>query len=97
MNTEKKCSIQPHEIQKITNISSFSVEVNKVDLFTSASLIVKLYDNSQNLYDIKFVTMSDNDYLNWGGDDNYVINFVSQKLGFNLISTDSNVTSDTTQ
>ena len=97
MNNEIKCSIQPYEIQKITSISSFSVEVQQVILFTSANLIVKLYDNSQNLYDIKFLTMSDNDYLNWGGNDNYVLNFVSQKLGFNLIvGTDLNTNLDST-
>ena len=46
--------------------------------------LIRLYwldNNDKNLIDIKLVELTGDDYLNWGSNDDYITNFVSQKLG----------------
>ena len=82
MNNQELTSIMPFEQTTVKTIHSFSVRINNVILYKSATLSVHLYDETKNLIDIKLVELTGDDYLNWGSNDDYITNFVSQKLGF---------------
>jgi hypothetical protein len=78
------------EIQNfsITNVAtSFFVDILSIKLFNQATLRVMLYDKNENLIKTDILYLEDNDYLNWTGDDNYVINYVAKYYGFNLQKT----------
>ena len=49
----------------------------------SATFTVFLTHNGQQMYS-KQITMSGDDYKNWGNDDNYVQQFVAKQLGFTI-------------
>ena len=72
--------------QVVTNtITSFLVLVLSIEMFKSVRLSVKLYDVNNNLININFLTLSGTDYTNWGTDDNYLIEYVANYYGYNII------------
>jgi hypothetical protein len=74
--------IQPYDQVTVKVIYGFDVEVNTVILNTSARLSVRLYDQNKTIVNVQTMELTGQDYTNWGNDDNYVINYVAQKLGF---------------
>jgi|APFre7841882793_1041355.scaffolds.fasta_scaffold02451_2 hypothetical protein len=69
----------------ITNtVVRFEVFITDLVLNTSASFKVWLYDALDKLVEVKYVSMIGQDYLNWGNDDKYVLQFVASQLGFTL-------------
>ena len=73
--------------QTVTNIiTSFTVTVSDVTLFTCANLTVNLYNADPLLVDTVYMTLSGDDYNNWANDDDYVIQYVATKLGFVITS-----------
>jgi len=74
--------IQPYDQVTVKVIYGFDVEVNGVVLNTSARLSVRLYDKNNTIVNVQTMELIGEDYTNWGNDDNYVINYVVQKLGF---------------
>jgi hypothetical protein len=78
-------NIQPFE-QIITKIiTSFRVSVDTITLFTSANIVVDFYDISNILIDRKRLTISGDDYTNWGSSDEYIINYVANYYNFTII------------
>jgi hypothetical protein len=75
-------------ITPIRIVDSFSVEVNRAVLFTSADLNIVLFDSSGNLIQALPMTISCDDADNldptdtWTGSDNQIIDIVYSKLGF---------------
>jgi hypothetical protein len=65
------------------NITSFTVSIYQVVLFVKARLTVALYDNGT-FISVKDIDIEGEDYLQWPQDDNYIINYVCNKLGFTL-------------
>jgi len=84
MDNNKTTSITPFDQTTVKTVHSFSVKVNNVILHTSAKLMVHLHDENNNLIDIKIIEIVGDDYLNWGSNDDYITNFVAQKLGFTI-------------
>ena len=74
--------IQPSE-QTVTNvITSFVVNVTDIQLFTSATLIVDLYNAEPRLINKVNLALVGEDYNNWANNDQYIIDYVASKLGF---------------
>jgi hypothetical protein len=73
------------EITKKTAVR-FSIEIANIELCVSATFRVALYDSDDNCFSNKRVTLEGQDYLNWGADDKYVINYISKVLGLTLIN-----------
>ena len=67
-------------------ICGFNIQRVELVLFNSARINVELLDEKNNMMDFKIITMEGEDYVNWGSDDNYIINFVANKLGFTIIN-----------
>lgn len=76
-------AIIPVDKQKI--IVRFEVLVTEVVLNTSASLYVTCYDTLDKVVETKNINMIGEDYTNWGDNDEYVIKFVADTLGFVLV------------
>jgi len=62
----------------------FSLDIAKMELSVSATFRVSLYDADDNCFANKYVTLEGQDYLNWGTDDKYILNYISKTLGFTL-------------
>lgn len=63
------------------NVKSFEIIVTSLQLNILVSLVVKCYDvNNKFLFDKQFVIEGD-EYLNWGSNDDYIINLVCSKMG----------------
>jgi hypothetical protein len=73
--------IQPSERVKTTTITGFQVRVVNVNLFTSVSVSVQLFNNDT-LVDNQFLEISGADYDLWTNNDQTLIDLVAQKLGF---------------
>ncbi len=78
---------------KVTTVASYSVKIHKINLFESATLCIKLFDEKNELIEIKYLDLSGDNYTNWGSDDNYINNFVATQLEFTLQNSPS-VTTD---
>jgi hypothetical protein len=63
----------------------FSLDIAKMELSVSATFRVSLYDANNSCFANKYVTLEGQDYLNWGTDDKYVLNFIAKELGLTLI------------
>jgi hypothetical protein len=85
MNNNSKVPINPFDQVTTKVITSFSVNVNNLVLNTSATLAVQLYDQSGMLIDMKMLEIRGDDYTNWGNNDEYIVNYVAQKLGFVIV------------
>ncbi len=77
-------AIVPLDKVTILTIYSFTLDRIEVDLFNSARIRVNLMDQNNNRIDCTFVTLTGEDYANWGNSDDYIINYVANKLGFTV-------------
>ena len=65
----------------VTNtINRVQIRVLNVELFTSVSLAVSLFNN-ENVIDNKFFKIEGDEYNNWGNSDQYLVDIVLTKLG----------------
>lgn len=64
----------------------FSLDIAKMELGSSATFRVTLLDSDNKCISSKYVTLEGQDYLNWGTDDKYVLNYIAKTLGLTLIS-----------
>jgi hypothetical protein len=70
----------------ITNtINKVHIRVMNVDLFTSVSVTVSLYNN-ESLIDNKFFKIEGEEYNNWGNSDQYLVDIVLTKLGLTPVA-----------
>ena len=74
--------IEPYVQTTTQTITSFTVSCRSVNLFTNASFTVDLLDVNGNLISRQVLTMTTEQYLAWQNNDEYVINWVEQTLGF---------------
>ena len=79
-------SIVDFQIVSTVTVSSFSVSVTNVIVFNSATLYVCLFNTDNNLVNAFPLTLSGDDYTNWGGDDTYLYQYVANKMGYTLSS-----------
>lgn len=77
-------SIQPFEKTTIKTGVRFSIDIVLMIFNTSATFRVYLYDVDDKIIDSSEVIVEGQDYLNWNNDDNYIINFIATKLGFQI-------------
>lgn len=64
----------------------FSIDISQMELGLSATFRVTLFDSDDKCISNKYVTLEGQDYLNWGTDDKYVLNYIAKTLGLTLIS-----------
>ena len=75
-----------HEIEPasftfpIRIIYSFEIQVLHLVLFQSVTVMITLYDENNSPIDNKMITIDGDDYLNWSNNDNWLIDYVLNKL-----------------
>lgn len=77
---DNKTKIQPKEVAVINNITSITIQVSSIIFNTSAILLVSLYDNNDKYVSTVNLDLTGEDYTNWGNDDDYLLQYVSNKL-----------------
>ena len=79
--------IEPSTETTTKIITSFTVNVMRLELFESVTVNAMLYGAQGNFLEVKTLTISGQDYLDWNNDDKYLIDKVAQLLGFTLAPT----------
>ncbi len=80
----KIVAIEPLEIVTVQHKHSFSVNIIDVRIFESVMLSVDFFDESGNCVERTRLQLIGDDYSNWGTDDNYLVNYVTQKYGMTV-------------
>jgi hypothetical protein len=88
--------IQPATETTTKVITSFTVNVMRLELFQSVTVNAMLYGENGNFQEVKTLTLSGQDYLDWNNNDQYLIDKVAEKLGFTIAPTPDPVVTDPT-
>ena len=75
-------NIQPKEFVETTIVNRFEITEVEVKLYKGASLTIMLFSESGKYYKCIRVDVTQEEYNNWGTDDNYIRDLVCQKLDF---------------
>jgi len=77
------------DFQQVTTktFTFISIQAQNLILNQSVDLQVMFYDVNKNIGDLKMLTLSGDDYKNWGNDDTYILNYVCTKFGLTLAPT----------
>ena len=78
MNTD--VPIVPDEITTKQTAVSFIVTCRSLELFTTASFLVNLMDINRSIINSQFITLTTEQYLEGGSNDDYIINLVATIL-----------------
>ena len=70
----------PINILITKTVSAFNIISVNVILNNQANIIVMLLDPSGNLLGYRTFLLKESDYENWGNDDNYIINYITNKI-----------------
>ena len=81
MSSNVQYQITPYTITTITTIKSMCINLINLTLGTSATFSIQLYDENGNMFKNQMITLIDAAYTNWGGDDDYVIQYIATYLG----------------
>jgi hypothetical protein len=65
-------------------VTSFKIFCQNISLFVDASFLVVLYDVNNIEVGRKIINLTNEEYLEWKNDDNYIINLITTRLGFTL-------------
>lgn len=76
--------IQPSTTTTTKIITSFTVNIVRLELFQSVTVNAMLFGIDNNFIDVKTITLSGQDYQNWDNNDQYLIDKVAEILGFTL-------------
>ena len=79
-------AIAPFNEITTKTIVRISIDIAKLELSVSATFRVSLYDPNDSCVSNKYVTLEGQDYLNWGNDDKYVLNYIAKELGLTLMA-----------
>ncbi len=77
---EIKVNIQDSAYVKTNTIDNVLIKITNVQLFKSVTVVASLFENNK-IIDNKVVMIEGADYNAWSNDDNYIVNFVLNKLG----------------
>lgn len=74
--------IEKKALNSVIQISSFRVQISNTVLHSSCDLIVSLYDDDYKMLRQDVLKLEGDDYLNWGVDDDYIVDYVKNHYGF---------------
>lgn len=66
-------------INKTLLVSYLKIEVSELILFTSCLFRVLLFDDTNNVIDVKFYKLEGDDYNKWN-DDNYITEWIKSQI-----------------
>lgn len=71
---------KPVELISTTKYLSFKIREVLINLNSGASFVVLLYGETEDIILCKTIEMTGEDYLKWGSDDDYVVEYIKNKL-----------------
>ena len=76
----------------ITTYTASTVEMRVTDLVinTSVTVNVLIKDSNGNIFQVQNVTLSGEEYSNWGNSDTYLVDTVLSKLGLTPVNSQTN-------
>jgi len=77
-------NIIPFEHVTTEKIVRFEVESINVQLFSTAIICVNLFNQDGYRVKVERITLSGDNYTNWGNDDQYILMFVATSLGYTV-------------
>lgn len=77
-----KINIVEKEVLVKYNVKSFDIVVSGIILGECVNIYASCYDIDNNFLYKEYININGQEYLDWGTDDNYLINIVAQRLGF---------------
>ena len=77
-------AIQPKMVTTTQTITSFQVKCTALVLFETATFSVFCFDANNTMVSTDKIVLSQDEYLAWQNNDEYIINLVATKLGFVL-------------
>lgn len=84
-----QCIVEPHTVTTQNTITKIGLAVREFDFFTSVTMAVYYYNTDGMLFiDTSLpqeVTLTRDEYADWGTDDDYVINLVLTKIGLTRV------------
>jgi hypothetical protein len=78
-------NIEPYDETTVNTAVRFSLDISKMELSVSATFRASLYDVNDRCFANKYVTLEGQAYLDWGNDDQYVVDYIAAELGFVLV------------
>jgi len=72
--------IDPPIPQKPQLSSKGQIKILELEIFKSVRIMVDFLDNENKIVDRRFYILEGEDYNNWGTDDNYVVEWIKQKI-----------------
>ena len=76
--------VEPSVYTTSRTIVSFSVSVMSLELFTSVALSVDTFDANRLVVSSHNIVLAGDDYLAWNNNDQYIIDYVANRLGFTV-------------
>lgn len=80
MNSE--IPVVPCDVSVVNKIGSFTILLQNFVIGVSVDLVVSIFDVEKKFVSTTLIPLEGEDYALWGTDDNYLINFVCNKLNF---------------
>ena len=81
---ENSYNIQPKEIITINLINRITIQTHNIIMNESVNLLVSYYDDKDKYCETIHLILDGDDYKNWGTDDNYLLNWVCNKLNLTI-------------
>ena len=70
----------PVTITTTKSINGFLINNVAITPFTSASVIISLYDSSNNYIQNSTINLTGTNYTNWGNNDQYLITYIEGQI-----------------
>jgi hypothetical protein len=78
--------IDPFVVTTTKVVTSFTVSCRSLVLFTNATFTVDSFDKDNNLVSRQVVPITDQQYLQWNNNDEYIVTLMAQILGYTVVS-----------
>ena len=79
MNENNSIPLYPN-IKRYTTICKFTYTILELKLFQSVRIAVYLYNEHDVLVDSTQFLIENEEYSNWGSNDQYIVNLIKQKI-----------------
>ena len=70
----------PVTITTTKSVNGFLINQVSITPFTSASVIISLYDSSNNYIQNSTINLTGTNYTNWGNNDQYLITYIEGQI-----------------
>ena len=85
INIASQTNIVPVIQTTSVTVASFTVQCKSLELFKGASFMVNTFDINNKMITCQVLNMDQATYDQWNNNDNFIIQWTADKLGFKLI------------